>query len=96
MTEMHDNVLPLKPMGIQIDYNFCYSTLQFHGGLIFKAQETEIVFSVDQANYHSISFLTNSSYFYCIYESNQFSLKARPFQAFVAKTFVFPTRSSIF
>ena len=53
---MHQNVLPLKPMGIQIDYNFCYSTLQFHGGLIFIAQDTEIVFSVDQANYHSILF----------------------------------------
>ena len=88
--EMHENVLALKPMGIQIQF------LQFHGGLIFIAQDTEIVFSVDQANYHSIPFWTKSSYFYCIYESNQFSQKTRAFQTFVAKTFVFPSLSSIF
>ena len=87
---MHENVLPLKPMGIQIYYNFCYWTLQSHGGLIFIA-DTKIVFSVDQANYHSISFWTNVALAF-----NQFSLKTRPFQSFVAKTFVFPTLSSYF
>ena len=86
---MHENVLALKPMGTN-RYNFCYSTLQFHGGLMFIA-DTEIVFSVDQANYHSISFWTNLALAF-----NQFSLKTRQFQSFVAKTFVFPTLSSIF
>ena len=49
MTEMHQVVLPLRPMDIQIDIYFLLLGC-FHCGLLTN---TEMVFPVDQAKYHS-------------------------------------------